>query len=325
MFSPTHRSARRPERWARLLAMLFLLVATPALAVQGAAQPVPRAAGALPAARQPVPAAQPITFADDTFHELWTRTDALVAQGSVNYSWNCGPGPVTERLREPYLQSPQGKRLVQYFDKSRMEINQPDAPRGPFYVTNGRLADELITGRRQVGDQQYDLFAPAMIAAAGDLDNPFPLYRDLRPLHGVARPNTQRADQRIIRAPDGVVETHPFPDASSDPGTVIVTRVHELGIPAVLWDFMNQSGPILENGVRTTATPLFDWRYVIGEPLTEAYWTRVKVGGVEQDVLLQAFERRILTYTPSNPTDWRVEMGNIGRHYYEWRYGRAMP
>ena len=38
-------------------------------------------------------------------------------------------------------------------------------------------------------------------------------------------------------------------------------------------------------------------------------------------MLVQAFERRVLTYTPSNSDGWKVEAGNVGRHYYEWRYG----
>jgi hypothetical protein len=37
-------------------------------------------------------------------------------------------------------------------------------------------------------------------------------------------------------------------------------------------------------------------------------------------VLIQAFERRVLTYTPDNPPGFTVEYGNIGRHYYTWRY-----
>ena len=45
------------------------------------------------------------------------------------------------------------------------------------------------------------------------------------------------------------------------------------------------------------------------------------VGGQQQDVLVQAFERRVLTYTPANPDAFKVEMGNIGRHYFQWRYG----
>ena len=65
--------------------------------------------------------------------------------------------------------------------------------------------------------------------------------------------------------------------------------------------------------------------YATGYPITEAYWASVKVAGVTQDVLMQCFERRCLTYTPGNPAGWQVEAGNVGRHYYQWRYGAALP
>ncbi len=41
---------------------------------------------------------------------------------------------------------------------------------------------------------------------------------------------------------------------------------------------------------------------------------------IEHDVLMQCFQRRCLTYTPGNAEGWQVEAGNVGRHYYEWRY-----
>jgi hypothetical protein len=66
-----------------------------------------------------------------------------------------------------------------------------------------------------------------------------------------------------------------------------------------------------------------DWVFVMGYPITEPYWTTVRVGGVEKDVLVQVFERRALTYTPSNDAAFRVEMGNVGQHYFRWRYGIA--
>ena len=47
------------------------------------------------------------------------------------------------------------------------------------------------------------------------------------------------------------------------------------------------------------------------------------VGGKLQPVMVQLFERRVLTYTASNPTGFQVEMGNIGQHYYQWRYGSS--
>ena len=39
--------------------------------------------------------------------------------------------------------------------------------------------------------------------------------------------------------------------------------------------------------------------------------------------MIQIFERRVLTYTASNPAAFKVEMGNIGQHYYQWRYAAA--
>jgi hypothetical protein len=66
-----------------------------------------------------------------------------------------------------------------------------------------------------------------------------------------------------------------------------------------------------------------DWVFVLGYPITEPYWASVKVGGQSKDVLIQVFERRVLTYTPSNAAQYRVEMGNVGQHYWRWRYGTA--
>ena len=57
----------------------------------------------------------------------------------------------------------------------------------------------------------------------------------------------------------------------------------------------------------------------IGFAIAEPFWSTVKVGGVQKDVLVQAFERRVLTYTPTNNDPFKVEFGNIGQHYYTWR------
>src|SRR5690242_13828682 len=73
------------------------------------------------------PAQAQRAFASAAFASLWDRTDSLVANNVVtNRSWYWGPGPGVSGL-EPYAQSPSGYRLVQYFDKARMEINHPDA------------------------------------------------------------------------------------------------------------------------------------------------------------------------------------------------------
>jgi hypothetical protein len=103
----------------------------------------------------------------------------------------------------------------------------------------------------------------------------------------------------------------------------VETTEHTVATP--FWEFMNATGPIYADGQTQTA-PLFENPfYATGLPITEAYWANVKVAGAMQDVLIQCFERRCLTYTPSNAPEWRVEMGNVGQHYYMWRYGTPIP
>jgi len=68
-----------------------------------------------------------------------------------------------------------------------------------------------------------------------------------------------------------------------------------------------------------------NWVYVMGYPLTEPFWIRIKAAGQERWVLMQAFQRRILTYSPFNPQGWQVEMANVGRAYYNWRYHPPAP
>ena len=51
----------------------------------------------------------------------------------------------------------------------------------------------------------------------------------------------------------------------------------------------------------------------------------LEVAGQQKDVLIQAYERRILTYNPTNPAGFQVEMGNVGLHYFDWRYPNGLP
>jgi hypothetical protein len=105
-------------------------------------------------------------------------------------------------------------------------------------------------------------------------------------------------------------------------------------IPNVFWDFMNQRGPVQVSspGGATSAVmqtiplaedTILDWEADLGYPITEPYWTNVKIGGASKWVLVQAFQRRVLTYVADNPPGWQVEMGNVGRHYYDWRYNQV--
>src|SRR5207248_7514703 len=60
--------------------------------------------------------------------------------------------------------------------------------------------------------------------------------------------------------------------------------------------------------------------------ISEPYWAKVKIANQPNvDVMIQAFERRVVTYVPSLPTGFQVQMSNIGQHYYDWRYGSTPP
>lgn len=268
------------------------------------------------------------TFADASFRQVWERTDLPVADNAPGLgarSWIWGPQPATGRTYEPYAESPGGQRLVQYFDKSRMEITDPDAARNLWYVTNGLLVIELIEGKRQIGHTSFADATSSNQAVAGDPEavNPHaPTYRSFR---NVAYPVTSaRTPQRTGEVVTAVLHKDGTTSDNPDLARYNVTLAaydDQLGhnIPQVFTTFFAQHGLVYEQG-RYVQGSIIDWVFVVGLPISEPYRARVKVGGVEKDVLMQAFQRRVLTYTPANDPAWRVEMGNVGQHYLRWRY-----
>jgi DMSO/TMAO reductase YedYZ molybdopterin-dependent catalytic subunit len=228
-------------------------------------------------------------------------------------------------LAEAYAEGVGGKRLVQYFDKSRMEINNPSGNKSdPFYVTNGLLAIELMTGRMQVGNTQFIDRYPAQIPLASDTDDPnAPTYATFTNL-------MNKATSRVGQAPADRVDK----GGKVAPGNA-TTNVEALtiayyepvtghNIPRAFWDFLNASGTVWVGGRLSTARLSDPWFYTSGLPVTEMYTAKVKIEGKpDVDVYIQAFERRVLTYVPSFPKEFQVQMGNIGQHYYDWRYKDA--
>jgi hypothetical protein len=251
---------------------------------------------------------------DAAFGGVWQRADAPVQSGKTSRSWLWGPNPIRTTV-ERYEQSPGTERLVEYYDKSRMEITQPGGDRRQrWFVTNGLLVKELVSGKLQIGDAQFEDRAPSENPIAGDPsgDNPAPAYRafgDVVSLNGDRRaPKAIGADVTATINAAGVVAKDP---AMRRPETRIATYDDNLGhnIPDVFWRYLQ-------------ALP-DDWVFALGYPISESYWTVARVGGVDKAVLVQLFERRVLTYTPGNPPGFEVEMGNVGQHYHRWRYGFA--
>ncbi|RIK43760.1 MAG: hypothetical protein DCC58_09195 [Chloroflexi bacterium] len=259
--------------------------------------------------------------AGDAFTRTWARTDRPIVEGVANRTWMWGPESFSGTIPETYFEASGSVRHVRYYDKSRMEITDVTGdPTETWYVTNGLLVVELTTGRMQMGDNLFDTRTPAQVNVAGDADDPLgPTYATFGALRN-APPLADGAPvvQRLAR--DGTVTTDPALAARG------VTAAHRVQVPGIdhqvaspFWEFMHTSDVIWADGYGTA--PLFpDPFYATGLPISEAYWAEVKVAGVYQDVLMQCFERRCLTYTPENPPGWQVEAGNVGQHYYAWRY-----
>jgi hypothetical protein len=218
------------------------------------------------------------------------------------------------------MESPDGHRQIQYFDKSRMEITHPGAPDdGLWYVTNGLLVVELVSGRLQLGDNTFEQRDSAWVNVAGDADDPTgPTYATFSGLTSFSVPTGSAIVQRVDR--NGTVSED---SALAAYGATAAQYVPETGhnVASVFWAFMNSTGVVYKGGQFVDDLLFPNPFYATGFPITEAFWAQVKVAGTYKDVLMQCFERRCLTYTPDNPDGWKVEAGNVGQHYYTWRYG----
>ncbi len=263
-------------------------------------------------------------FANGAFRKVWERPDLPVAQQKASRSFTWGPEGWAFR-QELYVESPGGQRLVQYFDKTRMEITNPAAdPNSAAFVTNGLLVTELVSGRVQQGNNKFSDKSPSEIPVAGDAaNNPGPTYRSFK---GIASLNL---DNTFPRTSGVVVKTTIDRDGkvgqSDELGNKYQVKYVEYNpelqhnIADVFWNFMTQQGSVYQNGQFVNGG-VIDWVSTMGFPLTEAYWSKVVVAGQPKDVLIQLFQRRVLTFTPDNPNAYKVEMGNVGAHYYAWRY-----
>ena len=261
-----------------------------------------------------VHAAPPIDpFLDPAFRAIWTRADGLVGTGTSGRSWTWGAGPGPRHV-ERYAESADGSRLVQYFDKARMELTRRTS--GGNIPTNGLLVVEMIAGHVQHGDGTFTPATPAAFSIAGDpITGNGPTYAVLRPLATVAGDHRvpERRGERVAATLDAGGKVGADPSlATAATELVRYDRPTGHNVPRAFDDFQRALAGVT------------DLLGTFGYAITEPYWTTVVVGGRSTTVLLQAFERRVLTYTPTNPDPWKVEMGNVGQHYYRWRYGVPM-
>jgi len=237
-------------------------------------------------------------FADPAFKVQWQAGETI----TPNF-W----GPPASSKTEQYLYSGTNRtRLVQYFDKGRMERYDGVTNMAGTKVTNGLLATELISGQIQIADDQYlPKVTPPAISIAGDTDNPGPTYATLAgKASNLLAPAEITPGVRIASGitPDGDAMGGVLP---ANPGTQIggYDTLTKHNLPQAFVEYRGKVG-------LTT----------IGYAKSEPFAATVKVAGKQRDVIIQVFERRVLTYTASNDDPYKVEMGNIGQHYYHWRY-----
>lgn len=269
----------------------------------------------LPSAGQPAPEQFMPSQPDRAFGDLWSRTDLAVQRGQSGRSWMWGPKSYATGV-EAYREAAGGRRTVQYWDKSRMEVSDPAADRSQlWFVTNGLLTKELVDGRMQVGRASFTQRIPSDTPVSGDPAGAGPLAPGYRAFARVASLNgDRRSAARTGEVVTATIDAHGGTGADAALaryGVRLATYDDTLGhnIPNVFTPFLN-------------GLPL-PWVFVMGYPIAEPYWTRASVGGKTTEVLVQLYERRVLTYTPGNSPAFQVEMGNVGQHYYRWRYGAA--
>ncbi len=207
-----------------------------------------------------------------------------------------------------------------------MEVNDPSAyQNSQWFVTSGLLVKEMVSGLMQMGTNYFEPREPANVPVAGDLGNATaPTYASFAG-HTAPVPDAKGAHIAEGITRDGSIFSVPVSPTLPGPNSYLFSRVYYdpvtgHNVAGIFREWMIQRATILEGG-RLVQGQLLDPLYVIGKPLSEPYWADVPVKGVPVRVLVQLFERRALTYNPQNRPEWQVEMANVGRSYFDWRYG----
>ena len=211
-----------------------------------------------------------------------------------------------------------------------MEID-PRQPAGSrWYIRSGSLVRDMVKGLIQTGEadefssiNRLGVAFPAQIPVIGDpiITDSTPTYAtftDYATLHNDNRRDNLQGQfvTKLINR-----EAYSVQINVDDPLAKIDYYETATGhnVPAAFTQFMGSQAEIKDKDGATITGDLFDPIWHFGYPITEAYWARVKVNGQEKLIMFQLFERRVLSYTPSNPSGWKVEMGNVGAHYLTWR------
>jgi hypothetical protein len=259
---------------------------------------------------------------------------------------------------------------IAYYPKGSMVLKLVDEiPAGEY----GRLTTQLLQGQYQVGGLGTDPIYSSTLTQAclpivgkkySESGYQSITYSDflnysLRRSTPVRRAQASLYDLSIEKTDDG--RMHISNDTEMDtygigPGLFVFGH----NIPDRFRDFLNRAIKTKTPDGEQTETSIFSdpwvpdtgtdrlylWRHVIGEPISEAYWTYADMNGDGnvEPVLFQAFQNRVLVYRPKmqsthqqnamlflslasfTPSTVAVGMTNVGDDYFRWRYeGQGKP
>ncbi len=164
----------------------------------------------------------------------------------------------------------------QYFEKGRIEDHRGKVGDPNWQFMFGRLTAELMQDQPGLSVSSTNLTYGELITAN-------------EPRFRVAPPPGFTGGTKAVD--DGMfIPYDPF--LRPAPGYVIAPY---------FWAYINR-------------TDLFPggWLHDIGLPMSHVFEVRVIRDGMERYIIMQAFERAVLTYDIRNPAEWQVEKGNIG-------------
>ena len=246
---------------------------------------------------------------NDAVQTIWQQADEPVASLEVQRSWVWGPKPLAQTT-EYFADSPDGKRTLVYFDKARLDILDENSDRtSPWYATGALLVSEMLAGKVQLGEDDYVEREVPEIALTGDLDQESPVTYATLAEHSSLAEDAEPSDNMVGSEVTAVIDASGAISADGMPGSGVLVS-----------EYSAETG-------RNVAEPFLNWArsfsypdlYLLGHPLTDPFWIETKVLGTPKMVLVQAFERRVMTYTPDIPAEWMVESANVGSHYRMWR------
>lgn len=187
----------------------------------------------------------------------------------------------------------EGSRKVQYFQKGKLEDHRATTNDAVWQYSYGLLGEDMVrTGPdRPVGGERSSLTYTMLKAEAAE-------DRRLPPPKGFTG--------GVSRNKDGTVFIPFSSSLSAAPGH---------NVASIFWTVMS-------NDSRSPA----GWLHDVGLPLTEAIWATVDKGNEKgHKILIQAFQRAILTYDPQNAPGWQVERTNLGVDYLATFPERGKP